>query len=123
MEFLTNSENIENLFKKHFQKQTVLYLNGDEYKRGKLILTKNSILGNNFYFEFVLEKPTKIENVKIPYPFSYEEYEDGLVYFDYRLCVLFKNNIAFEKLAKAWVDEQDQSTNKLFDNILEMHFS
>ena len=124
MSFLTNSENIENIFKKHFQKSILLSLGGEVFKKGKFLLLKNYIIGNNFFFELYIEKSKKIDIVKIPYPFDLEEYEeDELIYLDYRLSTLFKESNDKKQNTELWLNHSEgRNPNKLFDNILEIKF-
>lgn len=122
MNVLSPSENIERVFEKYFQQSISLYIKGEQVKKGKFLLIKNCIIGNNFYFEFTIKREKKIDTVRIPYPFSIEEYaEENLLYLDYRLDSFFRNK-KHSQYIKNWLLSEDKIPNKLFDNILEIKF-
>lgn len=122
MNLLAPSENIEKIFEKYFQKTISLFIKGEIVKKGKFLLIRNCILGNNFYYEFTIKREKKIDTVRIPYPFLLEEYfDENLLYLDYRLDTLFKEKKHSECI-REWLVVDDKIPNKLFDNILEIHF-
>lgn len=124
MNFLTSSEKIEKIFEKYFQRNISLYIKDDPIKKGKFLLIKNCILGNNFFFELTIKRGKKLDLIKVPYPFHIEEHdEDSLIYMDYRLDTLFKNKPELVDSINIWMTELDlKSTSKFFNNILEIHF-
>jgi hypothetical protein len=124
MDFLTSSEKVEKLFEKYFQKVLTLTVNDEQLKKGKFLLIKNCVVGNNFYYELTIEKSKKLDQIKIPYPFFYEEYEeDNLIYMDYRLKTLFKNYPDTLSVINGWKQTIDTKTvSRFFDNILEISF-
>lgn len=124
MNFLTSSEQIEKIFEKYFQKGISLNVRGEQLKKGKFLLIKNCIVSNNYYYEFTIERTKKIDVIRIPYPFNLEEYEtENLIYMDYRLSSLFKNNVDTQKEITEWIKKTDiKNPNKLFDSILEIKF-
>jgi hypothetical protein len=122
---LTTSEKIEKVFEKYFQKNISLTIKDEQIKRGKFLLIKNCIIGNNYYFELTIERVKKLDLVRIPYPFEIEEYpEDNLLFLDYRLSSLFKNNKKLLNEMNQWCNtEADlKASNKMFNNILEVKF-
>jgi len=122
---LTTSEKIEKVFEKYFQKNICLSIKDETIKKGKFLLIKNCIIGNNYYFELTIERVKKLDLVRIPYPFGLEEYpEDNLLFLDYRLSSLFKNNKKLLAEMSHWCNTKTDSktTNKMFDNILEIKF-
>jgi hypothetical protein len=124
MDFLTSSEKVEKLFEKYFQKVLTLTVNNEQLKKGKFLLIRNCIVGNNFYYELTIEKSKKLDQIRIPYPFFYEEYEeDNLIYMDYRLKTLFKNYPDTLADINEWKTTIDTKTvSRFFDNILEISF-
>jgi hypothetical protein len=124
MDFLTSSEKIERIFEKYFQKTIILSIKDYEIKKGKFLLLKNCIISNNYFYELTIERAKKLDVVRIPYPFDLDEYEDeNLLYMDYRLTTLFKNDKASLDSVSAWVKKIDtKNTHKFFDNILEIKF-
>lgn len=122
MNLISPSESMEKVFERYFQKSITLYIKGEQVKKGKFLLIKNCIVGNNFYYEFTIKREKKIDTVRIPYPFLLEEYRDeNLLYLDYRLNTLFKNPNHTDFIKK-WMKIDDKIPNKLFDNILEIKF-
>lgn len=124
MDFLTSSEKIERIFEKYFQKTIILSIKDSEIKKGKFLLLKNCVIGNNYFYEFTIERAKKLDVVRIPYPFELDEYqEESLLYLDYRLATLFKHNKKSLEDVSAWVKKIDtKNTHKFFDNILEIRF-
>lgn len=124
MNFLTSSEKIEKRFEKYFQKVAVIRIRDEIIKKGKFLLIKNCILGNNYFYEFILEKARKQDIFKIPYPFGVEEYPDeNLIYLDYRFTTLCNNNPELVETVETWVSSLDLKTpSKLIDSILEIKF-
>jgi len=122
---LTSSEKIEKVFEKYFQKTICLSIKDEQIKKGKFLLIKNCIIGNNYYFELTIERVKKLDTVRIPYPFEIEEYtEDNLLFLDYRLSSLFKNNKKLLNEMNIWcnIKIDPKSSNKMFNNILEIKF-
>jgi len=125
MNFLTSSEKIERIFEKYFQKTISLSIKDEQIKKGKFLLIKNCIIGNNYYFELTIERVKKLDLIRIPYPFDLEEYEeDNLLYLDYRLSSLFKHNKKLLDEMKYWCNNKTdlKTANKMFNNILEIKF-
>ena len=124
MNFLTSSEKIEKRFEKYFQKVAVISIRDETIKKGKFLLIRNCILGNNFFYEFILEKAKKQDTFKIPYPFGVEEYPDeNLIYLDYRFSTLCNNNPDLVETVESWVSTLDlKAPNKLVNSILEIKF-
>jgi hypothetical protein len=122
---LTSSEKIEKVFEKYFQKNILLSIKDETIKKGKFLLIKNCIIGNNYYFELTIERVKKLDLVRIPYPFEIEEYpEDNLLFLDYRLSSLFKNNKKLLNEKSQWCNARTdlKTANKMFNNILEIKF-
>lgn len=124
MNWLTCSEKTEKLFEKYFQKTICLCVKNEILKKGKFLLIRNQVIGNNYYYDIVIERSKKLDVVKIPYPFDIEEHEDeNIIFLDYRISCLFNKNKNLELLLNEWIKEVDiKSTNKFFDNILEIRF-
>ena len=125
MNFLTSSEKVERIFEKYFQKTISLSIKDEQIKKGKFLLIKNCIIGNNYYFELTIERVKKLDLIRIPYPFDLEEYEeDNLLYLDYRLSSLFKHNKKLLDEMKYWCNNKTdlKTANKMFNNILEIKF-
>lgn len=122
MNLSSTSETIEKIFEKYFQKTIQLFIKGEMVKRGKFLLIKNCIIGNNYYYEFTIKREKKIDTVRIPYPFLIEEYQDeNLLFLDYRLNSLFKKS-SHSQFVRSWLVDDDKIPNKLFDSILEIKF-
>lgn len=122
---LTSSEKIEKVFEKYFQKTILLSIKDETIKKGKFLLIKNCIIGNNYYYELTIERVKKLDLVRIPYPFYLEEYpEDNLLFLDYRLSSLFKNDKKLLTEMNQWCSTKTdlKSANKMFNNILEIKF-
>lgn len=121
---LTSSEKIENMLTTYFQKNIKMSINGELYKKGKFILISNSVLASNYFFEFYIEKEKKIDTVKIPFPFKWEEYkEDNLILFDYRISSLINNKYIVDSLKTLAQTSYKEEKSKLLDNILEIEFN
>lgn len=123
MEFKENY--IESVLKKYFQRDVSFYVDNIEYKSGKFILYKFYLYSNNYFIEFHIQTAKKIDSIKIPYPFSVEEdEEDGLLYFDYRLKTLCKDNTKLiNKIHDFAKTQEDIDINKFYDKILEIKFT
>lgn len=110
---------LEELLKTLFQKYLKFYLKGKVCKEGRFILFKQ----NNFHYTLTLKNEKKgLEKFEIPVPFNIEEWEaeDGvnpLVYFDYRLSTLAKNN---NELLKILSRIPKEGNNKFYNSILEI---
>jgi len=97
------------------QKDIKLSINNKQYRKGKLLLFKQS----NYHLELTVRKnDIEFKRFEIPIPFSIERWdEDGLIYFDYRLSVLAnKDKPLYERLCKL----KQQGNNKFYNNILEI---
>jgi hypothetical protein len=105
---------IEETLKDLLQKDLKLMINNKQYRRGKLLLFKQS----NYFIEFtILKNVEDIKRFEIPIPFGIEKWDkEGLVYFDYRLKTLAKSNtVVYEMLKKL----PAEGNNKFYNNILE----
>lgn len=124
MNFLTSSEKIERIFEKYFQKTICLSIRDEHIKRGKFLLIKNCIIGNNYFFELTIERSKKLDLLRLPYPFLIEEYpEENLMYMDYRISALVKNKKNLLDDVASLVKKIDvKNPNKLFNNILQISF-
>jgi hypothetical protein len=101
-------ETIDNIFKLHLQKNITLSLNGKPHKSGKFLLYSFS----DFFIEIDIDTKNKIKKIPVPLPFHVEHYEnEGLVFFDYRLQSLSKQNII-----------KRSSKSKFYNTILEIQF-
>lgn len=122
---LTSSERLEKIFEKYFQKTISLSIKDEQIKKGKFLLIKNCIIGNNYFYELTIERVKKLDLVRIPYPFEIEEHpEDNLLFLDYRLSSLFRNNKKLLNEMAQWCETKTdlKSANKMFNNILEIKF-
>ena len=122
---LTSSERLEKIFEKYFQKTISLSIKDEQIKKGKFLLIKNCIIGNNYFYELTIERVKKLDLVRIPYPFEIEEHpEDNLLFLDYRLSSLFRNNKKLLNEMTQWCETKTdlKSANKMFNNILEIKF-
>ena len=124
MNFLTSSEQLEKVFEKYFQKTILLSVKDELVKKGKFLLIKNCVIGNNYYYELTIERSKKLDIIRVPYPFSMEEYEeDNLIFMDYRLTTLFQNKKELLEDIYAWTRKVDiKNPNKYLDSILEIKF-
>lgn len=124
MNFLTSSEKIERIFEKYFQKMISLSVKDESIKKGKFLLIKNCVVGNNYFFELIIERSKKLDSIKIPYPFNIEEYpEENLLFMDYRISTLCNNDKSLIDSIHQWMEVVDVKTpNKLIDSILEIKF-
>jgi len=119
-------DKIEALLRPRFQKNISLFINGDEYKKGKFILFHSTLLANNFYIELHIQTEKKLETIKVPYPFTIEPHTDNedLFYFDYRLRTLCKGDVKLEKELFDFASTQEGfEQNKFFNTILEIQFT
>jgi len=83
------NETIDELLKYLLQKYVSLFLNNKLYRSGKVILFKHK----NYFIELILQNESKEKRVEIPIPFLIENHkEENLLFFDYRLKTLAKNN-------------------------------
>jgi len=122
---LTSSERLEKIFEKYFQKTISLSIKDEQIKKGKFLLIKNCIIGNNYFYELTIERVKKLDLVRIPYPFEIEEHpEDNLLFLDYRLSSLFRNNKKLLNEMTQWCETKTdvKSANKMFNSILEIKF-
>jgi hypothetical protein len=113
---------IEDVLKSLLQDYLTFYIKGKVFKEGRLLLYKQ----NNFHLALTVENNKRgIFTFEIPIPFSIElhsmedddELENELVYFDYRLATLAKNNKeVVEKLAKM----PKVGNSKFYDTIVEI---
>jgi len=117
-----NLTNIEDMLTKHFQKNVKLFIQNEEFKSGQFILFRSTLWHNNFYIEFHIKGPKKIDLVKIPYPFRVEEHvEDNLLYFDYRLTMLSPSTEIINIINK-YKPKDQMALNKFYNSVLEIHF-
>lgn len=119
----TSSEIIEDLFTKYFQRRISLTINNQVYKKGKFLLIKNNVINNNYFYDLFIERDKKIDCIKVPFPFSYEEYADeGLLYFDYRLKTLFPEKNKYINVGNLVNTISLDNKSKLIDSVLEIQF-
>jgi len=87
---------IEETLMELLQKDLKLYINNKQYRKGKLLLFKQ----NNYHIELTVKKnDVDIKRFEVPIPFAIEKWEeDGLVYFDYRLSTLSKNDLIIREM-------------------------
>ena len=105
---------IEEVLKSLLQKDLKLYINNKQFKKGKLILFKQ----NNYHIEFTIKRTdNEIKRFEIPIPFETEVWDDGLVYFDYRLKTLSQSN---DDLYKILLKIPKEGKNKFYDKVLEI---
>ncbi len=110
-----NGTEIEETLKDLLQKNLKLSINNKQYRKGKLLLFKQ----NNYHIELTVRKNEKdMKRFEIPIPFAIEKWaDDGLVYFDYRLKTLAKNDaVVYEMLKKLPLE----GNNKFYNKILEV---
>lgn len=120
----TEENYLESILKKYFQKNISLYIDGEELKSGVFMLYTLLIYSNNYFLEFHIKGDKKIDIIKIPYPFATEEYEkDGLLYMDYRIVTLCKNNPKLVKKIENAANMSSVSDNKFYNKILEIQFN
>lgn len=118
-----NLTNIEYILQKQFQRNMKLLIQNEEIKTGQFILFRSLLWQNNFYFEFHLKGPKKIDLVKIPYPFNIEEHEeDNLIYFDYRISTLCSTPAIRESIFK-YKPKDQMALNKYFNTVLEIQLN
>ena len=106
---------IEDTLKGLLQKDLKMYIKNKCVKSGKLLLFKQ----NNYHLELTIQrKDNEIKRFEIPIPYNIEEWqEDNLIYFDYRLHTLSRNNAELYTLLKTI---RKTGNNKYYDNILEI---
>ena len=99
------------------QKNITFELGNKNYKQGKLLIFQQK----NFYLTFILDSvKKKNEKVEIPIPFDIEpHYDEGLIYFDYRLKTLSKFSPEIETYLLFYPTKV--SGNKFWDTILTLH--
>jgi len=109
-----NNTEIEEALKELLQKDLKLSINNKQYRKGKLLLFKQ----NNYHIELTVKRnETDMKRFEIPIPFGIEKWEDeGLVYFDYRLSTLSKN----EELVRLLHTLPTEGNNKFYNKILEI---
>jgi len=107
----------EDFFTKYLQTPVKFTLGHKIIKQGKLILYKRT----HYYFQITVQtlKHAK-ESFEIPIPFKIEEhFNEGLIYFDYRLNSLIgPGDVYFEKLKKIKIKNINPS--QYYDKILEI---
>lgn len=110
-----NGTEIEEVLIGLLQKDLKLSINNKQYRKGKLLLFKQ----NNYHLELTVRKnDTDMKRFEIPIPFGIEKWEaDGLVYFDYRLSTLSKNDKVVGEMLKKLPTE---GNNKFYNKILEI---
>jgi hypothetical protein len=109
-----NNTQLEDICKFLLQKNISLEINDKVFKSGKLLL----FYQKNFYLTFVLNSNKKEKDkVEIPIPYDTEaHYEEGLLYFDYRIKTLSKLAPDMENYLKIYPSKV--SGNKYWDTIL-----
>ena len=111
---LISNTKLEEVLKFLLQKQLKFIIKNKQVKKGKLILFKQ----NNYHLELMMEMNGDNKKFEIPIPYDAEVWEDdNLVYFDYRLTTLGKNNPKLQKLIRSIPKE---GNNKYYDTILEI---
>jgi hypothetical protein len=110
-----NDTEIEEVLMELLQKDLRLSINNKQYRKGKLLLFKQ----NNYHLELtVIKNDTDMKRFEIPIPFGIEKWKgDGLVYFDYRLSTLSKNDKVVGEILKNLPTE---GNNKFYNKILEI---
>lgn len=111
---LINETKIEEVLKFLLQKKLKFMIKNKQVKKGKLILFKQ----NNYHLELMMEINGDTKKFEIPIPYEAEVWEkDDLVYFDYRLTTLGKNNPELQNIIRSIPRE---GNNKYYDTILEI---
>jgi hypothetical protein len=112
-----NGTELEACCKFLLQKNITLEFKDKIYKQGKLLIFHQK----NFYLTFILDSAKKKnEKAEIPIPFDIEtHYDDGLIYFDYRLKTLSKFSPDIE--ANLLFYPTKVAGNKFWDTILTIH--
>lgn len=111
---LINETKIEEILKFLLQKNLKFFIKSKQLKKGKLILFKQ----NNYHLELMMDINGEQKKFEIPIPYDAEVWEDdNLVYFDYRLTTLAKNN---PKLQKLIMSVPKDGNSKFYDTILEI---
>lgn len=121
-------EQIESILKRNFQKNIEIEIDNKIIKRGRFILYKMTTITNYFHIELYIERASNIEKhdtFKLPYPFAIEEYEDeGLIYLDYRLKTLFKNESTKKKFEEIYNSSKNkEDILKFYDKIVVIKFT
>jgi len=107
--------NIENTLLELVQREVKMTINNKKLKRGKFLLFKQ----NNYFIEFYIQTPKKMERCEVPIPFSIERWDDGYLYFDYRIDTFIKNkNTKVGKIVNSLVE--NECVNKFYNSILEI---
>ena len=106
---------VEEVLKDLLQKELHFNVKNKTFKKGKLILFKQ----NNYHLELTIRNnKDELKKFEIPIPFDVEVWEeDNLVYFDYRLSTLTKNNKVLQKTIDNLPKE---GNNKFYDTICEI---
>lgn len=106
---------LENACKFLLQKTATFEIKNKKIQEGKIILFQQ----RNFYLIFTIEtKPGLLEKYEIPIPYHIEiDKDDNLVYFDYRIKALSKNNVELDALLKTFPNNS-LVKNKFWDTIL-----
>lgn len=119
-------EKIEQFLTNNFQKNVDIEIDDKIIKKGKFILYKLACETNYYHIELSIERPTnhdKIDIFKLPVPFGIETYpEEGLIYFDYRLKTLFKDDKLKAKYDHWFNTNKPVETLKFYDKILILQF-
>jgi len=117
-------EHFEQIFKKYFQRQITIRIGDYEVKTGRLLLIRNNIIQNNFYFELIIENTKKVIVFKLPYPFALDEYPDeGLLYLDYRFKTLINDPALVYRLQQIEQNIGSKKPSKFIDTIIEIQFT
>ena len=117
-------EQLSKILNKQFQKKISILVDDKEIKTGKFLLYRDSIHNNNFYIEFHIKRDKKLDMLKIPYPFKYEEHDsDNLIFFDYRIQTLCRNDKDLIKKIEKYADNTFQTPlNRFYNKIVELKF-
>lgn len=96
------------------QKNISFEINNKIFKQGKLIL----FYQKNFYIMFIIQTAKKNKDkIEIPIPYELETYfDEGLIYFDYRIRTLSKFAPEMENFLKVY--PRRLNSGKYWDNIL-----
>lgn len=113
---IINNTYIEEELNSLLQKKINFELEGKLIKSGKLILFSQKY----YYISLILNTlKKKREKLEIPIPFNIEiDKEDNVLYFDYRISTLAKNN----KQAFDLINNIPTQKNKFLNKILSLYY-
>jgi len=106
---------LEEVLKGLLQKDLHFSIKNKTFKKGKLILFKQ----NNYHVALTIKNnKDELKNFEIPIPFDVEVWEeDDLVFFDYRITTLAKNNPDLQQVIR---NLPRDGNNKFYDTICEI---